>query len=217
MTSFAGYHALQPVEEIYRICNIHQTILVLDISPSIGYNDINQYCDVQIASTGSPKIVNVENGGFINDITGTLDLNTHLLKTFKADKLTCAAIAQEIPNAPQTIKQTIKANTYLKEKLCEKLTYPHYYVINPKSIGLNTIIKAESKKKAKTISYNIRKHIKITPNKSIITTGPNYNRIKTATVNIETKNIYTADLTKEKLDKLIKIIVNTVNNKEYTI
>ena len=75
MTSFAGYHALQPIEEIYGICNTHQTILVLDISPSIGYNDINQYCDVQIASTGSPKIVNVENGGFINDITGKLKFN----------------------------------------------------------------------------------------------------------------------------------------------
>jgi len=214
ITSFAGYHALQPVEEIYDICNTHQTILVLDISPSIGYHDINQYCDVQIASTGSPKIINVENGGFINDLTGKLKLNNHLLKTFKADKLTCAAIAKEIPKAPSIIKKTIKANTYLKKRLSEIITSPEYYVIDYKSIGLNTIIKAESKKKAKTLSYEIRRQINITPNKSIITTGPNYNRIKTASIIIEIKNIDMDDLTKEKMDELIKIIANTVNNIE---
>lgn len=212
ITSFAGYHAPQPINEIYEICNTHQVVLVLDISPSIGCHEINNHCDVQIASTGSPKIVNIENGGFINDITGKLELDKHLLKTFKADKLTCAAITKEIQKAPEIIDKTIKANTYLKRELEQKLSSNEkYHIINSKSIGLNTIIKAESKKKAKTLSYNIRQHLNVTPEKSIITTGPNYNRIKTASIIIETKNIDPSDLTKEKLDKLIEIIIIEVS------
>lgn len=211
ITSLAGYHALQPINEIYETCNIHRAILVLDISSSIGYPRINQYCDVQIASTGSPKIVNTGNGGFINDLTGKIELKPHLLKTFKADKLTCAAIANEIQKAPETIEKTIKANTYLKEKLDKTLKTPHYNIINLKTTGLNTIIKAPSKKKAKRLSYNIRKHLKVTPDKSIITTGPNYNRLKTASIIIETKNIDVEDLTKEKLDNLADIITCEIN------
>ena len=68
-----------------------------------------KYGDIQVSSTGSPKIVNVENGGFINDITGKVELNKHLLKTLKADNITCAAISHEITKAVEIEEKTIES------------------------------------------------------------------------------------------------------------
>ena len=48
------------------------------------------------------------------------------------------------------------------------------------------------------MGFNIRKKINVTDNKNIITTGPNYNRIKKASVIVEIKNIDSVDFKKEK-------------------
>lgn len=213
ITGFVAYCALQPICEIYNLCNLYDVRLILDISGTIGYPNINSYCDIQIASTGSPKIVNTENGGFINNISKKISLNKHLIKTLKADQITCAAIANEIKKAPYILKKTINANTYFKNNLNSQLDkYPNYEIIHEKETGINTIIKVESKKKAKQLAYNIKKNLKISNNKSIITTGPNYNRIKTASVNVEIKNINPTDLSEEKMDKLIEIIIKEIED-----
>lgn len=213
ITSLAGYTAQQPLNEICDLCNTHDVVLIVDISGSIGDENLIKYGDIQVASTGSPKIVNIENGGIINKYTDRIKLNKHLLKTFKADKITCAGINNEIKKAVKIEEKTIKANTYLKNILKNELSKNSTYnIIHPEYYGLNTIITAESKKKAKILAYNIRQRIKI--NRNIITTGPSYNRMKTASINIEIKNLDISSLTKGNMNKLCAIIVEEIEKIE---
>ncbi len=209
ITSLAGYTARQPLELIQKLCDEYEVILILDISASVGDDSVVGLGDIQVASTGSPKIVNIENGGFLNNITGKLVLNKHLIKTFKADKITCAGIYNELPKACDIHRKTVEMNSYLKDKLCEKLGLEdNYVVIHPSATGLNTMISAESKKKAKTLAYNMKKRLDI--NGNVITTGPNYNRIKRASVIVETKNLDADSISKEKMDNLCDIIVEEI-------
>lgn len=214
ITTLAGYTALQPVNEIFELCALYDVILVLDISGTVGSNELSsqEHCDIQVCSTGSPKIVNIENGGFINNITQKLKFNNHLLKTFKADNITCAGISNEITKAPLILDKTIKLNTYLKKELSKKLEDDTTHnVIHSNSIGINTIFTTESKSKTKKLAYNIRQKLDITDNKSIITTGPNYNRLKKPCVAIEVKNLDINQLNQEKIDELIEIIIESIN------
>ena len=210
ITSLIAYTAIHPVDEIYELCNLHDVVLILDISGSVGCNEVNNYCDVQVASTGSPKIVNCENGGFINNLTEKITLDNHLLKSFKADNITCAAITNEIRKSPEILKKTIEANTYLKKNLSKKLMDDTHKIVYENSPGINTIITTESKKKAKELAYKIKQELEIPDNKSIITTGSNYNRLKIPSVNIEVKNIDVDYLTEENMDKLVEIIVEKI-------
>ncbi len=215
ITSLAGYTAPQPIQEIYKLCHLHDITVVVDISGSLGNKELSNtnYADIQVSSTGSPKIINIENGGFINNITQKVKLNKHLLKTFKADKITCAGIYKNIENAEKILQKTIKANMYLKNKLSEELKDDKIHnIIHENKEGINIIITEESKKKAKNLSFKIRQQIEIDKNKSIITTGPNYNRLKKPCVCIEIKNINENYLTKENIDKLNDIIINSINN-----
>lgn len=214
ITSLAGYTASQPIKEIFELCTLYDIIFVLDISGTIGSNELSgtSHCDIQVCSTGSPKIVNIENGGFINNITQKIKFNNHLLKTFKADNITCAGINTELPNAPKTLEKTMKLNTYLKKELNKKLKEdPIHRVIHENEIGINTIFTTESKSKTKKLAYKIRQQLEITNNKSIITIGPNYNRLKQPCIAIELKNLDINTLNKEKIDKLIKIIIKSIN------
>ncbi len=211
ITSLIAYTAIHPVDEIYELCNLHDVVLILDISGSVGCNEVNNYCDVQVASTGSPKIVNCENGGFINNLTEKITLDNHLLKSFKADNITCAAIENEIRKSPEILKKTMKTNTYLKKNLSKKLVDDKTHrVVYENSPGINTIITTESKKKAKELAYKIKQELEIPDNKSIITTGSNYNRLKIPSINIEVKNIDVDYLTEENMDKLVEIIVEKI-------
>ncbi|MBE6485237.1 MAG: cell wall biogenesis protein [Methanosphaera stadtmanae] len=209
ITSLSGYTAKQPLKEIQEVCDIHNVLLIVDISGSVGDGELNKYGDIQVSSTGSPKIVNVENGGFINDVTGKLELNKYLLKTLKADNITCAAISNEIEKAVEIEEKTIWANRYLKNILFERLSDDEIHnIIHPHSLGLNTMITVQSKSKAKKLAYNIRQRLEI--NGNIITTGPNYNRIKKASIIIEVKNLDVESLTQENMDYLGDIIIEEI-------
>lgn len=211
ITSLAGYTARQPLKEIQELCNIHEVLLIVDISGSVGDKKLNKYGDIQVSSTGSPKIINIENGGFINDVTGKLELNKHLLKSLKADNITCSAIANEIDKATTIEEKTMEANQYLKSKLIKHLADDEIHnIVHPDSSGLNIIITTESKSKAKRLAYNIKQ--KLNMKRSIISVGPNYNRIKRACIIIETKNLDIDSLTEENMDYLYDIIVEEIGN-----
>lgn len=200
ITSLAGYTAPQPLDDIQRVCDLHEVLLIVDISGSVGDEKTTQYGDILISSTGSPKIVNIENGGFICN-RSEKEFNKHLIKSLRADHITCNGITNEIPKAPEILSKTLEMNRYLKDKLKKK----NVELIHPDKYGLNTMIVAPSKSKAKQLAYNIRKRLKL--NGNIITVGPNYNRVKRACVIIEVKNLCTDTLTIEDMDFLYDIIM----------
>lgn len=214
ITALGAYNIEQPLAEIYKLCYLHEVILIVDVSGVMGDSELTNtdYADIQIASTGTPKIVNIENGGFINNITSKVEFNKHLLKSFRADEITCAAIAEELPNAYDTLVKTRNATCYLRDILTYELKdNMDFKLVNPDSkCGINVIITTPSKSIAKKVAYNIRSNLKINKNKSIISTGPNYNRLKKASVCIEIKNIDLSSLTYDNMDKLAKIVVNSI-------
>ena len=70
--------------------------------------------------------------------------------------------------------------------------------------GINVIIPHDN---AKEISWKLKKSL-TTDKHSMITTCPNYNRVKQKAICVEIKNLDYSCLKKEKID----IIINEINN-----
>ncbi len=140
LTSFAGYTAEQPLREIYQICDDKEIIMVEDASGGIGDPTgklgNGKHAHVILGSTGSPKTVNIGNGGFLStNITELFDSASFLMKVLGADPVTCAGITSEIKNAPQIFEKTSTACKKLKMDILKFRD-----VIHPDKRGLNIVI-----------------------------------------------------------------------------
>ncbi|MCK9152111.1 DegT/DnrJ/EryC1/StrS family aminotransferase [Methanobacterium alcaliphilum] len=201
LTSFAGYTGEQPIKELYDVCHQNGILLIEDASGSVG--DVEKrlcngtHTDVIIASTGSPKIVNVGNGGFIstND-PQILQKSAFLLKMLRADPITCAGMVQEIKNASSSLSKTIEACNFLKKNI---LT-----VFHKDKRGINVIVPSRD---PKTDSYKLRQLINA-DGKSIITKCPLYDRVLEKAVCIEIKNLDAACLNKNTLVEIKEHVHN---------
>ncbi len=202
ITSFAGYSAEQPIKNIYKICDDMGVVLVEDASGGIGDESgmlgNGKHAHVIVASTGSPKTVNVGNGGFIS--TNNINLINsakNILKSVRADPVTCAGIASEIKNAPYILSKTLEACNFLKSEIMEFRD-----VLYGDKSGLNIIIPDEYPKR---LSYQLRNRFNVHGG-SIITICPNYNRVKMNALCIEIKNLDVKCMTYENLDEIVKIL-----------
>jgi 7-keto-8-aminopelargonate synthetase-like enzyme len=202
ITSFAGYMAEQPLKDIYKVCDDMGVIMVEDASGGIGdatgLLGNGEHAHVILASTGSPKTVNVGNGGFIStNNTKILESAKNILSGLKADPVTCAGIAAEIENAPHIISKTIETCRYLKSQLND-----FREVLHIDKQGLNVGVPDKSPKK---LGYLLRRGLNVNGG-SIITVCPNYNRIKSSAVCIEIKNLDINCMTPENLQGIIQIL-----------
>ena len=108
LTSFAAYTAEQDLKAICDYAHENNLLVVEDASGAIGDKEKKlangSYSDIIIGSTGSPKIVNVEDGGFIttND-KSIFDKSKLLLKTNKASNITACGISTELDFANDTL------------------------------------------------------------------------------------------------------------------
>jgi hypothetical protein len=196
LTSFAGYTAEQPLKEIYNVCDEEGVVLVEDASGALGDETgrlaNGNHSHIIMASTGSPKIVNVGNGGFIStDLEEVLETP---LKFLQADHVTCAGISQEIKNAPSILSKTISSCSYLKEQLED--------VFHEDKRGINVICKADSPKK---LANELRTALKVR-NGGMISKCPRYDRILEDAVALEIKNLDVRCLTRENLDRMIELV-----------
>src|SRR3989344_2975397 len=68
ITSFAGYYAEQPLEEIAKICKQNQCLLVEDASGSMGDVKLcnGKFSDIIIGTFGEGKIISHRNCGFLS-------------------------------------------------------------------------------------------------------------------------------------------------------
>jgi dTDP-4-amino-4,6-dideoxygalactose transaminase len=199
MTSFAGYIAEQPVKEIYDICEDKNVILVEDASGGIGDKKNllgnGEHSHVIIASTGFPKIINVGNGGFIstND-NEIIKKSKNILKTVRADPITCAGISEEIKIATTSLMKTIQACELIKKEIKS--------AIYSDKRGITVALRTDDPKK---IGYELRKRLNV-EGRSIISICPKYERLMVDAVCLEIKNL---DLRCLREDNL-KEIINTV-------
>jgi hypothetical protein len=198
ITSFAGYMAEQNLKDIFKICNEMDVVLVEDASGGIGDGrgklGNGKHAHVVVASTGSPKIVNIGNGGIISTNNSNRMGSKDVLNSLKADPVTCAGIASEIENAPVILSKTMESCKYLKSEIMEFNKVLHF-----DKEGLNIAIPNENPKK---LGYELRKSIEVHDG-GIITVCPNYNRVKVKAVCIEIKNLDTRCMIKDNLDTII--------------
>lgn len=205
ITSFAGYTAEQPVKELFDVCSENNILLVEDASGSVGDPEKRlcngDHAHIIIASTGSPKIVNVGNGGFIStNEKKILDNSRFLLKTLKADPITAAGISTEIKKASFNLFETMHACKILKKNIQNSF--------HEDKRGINVIFPSiDPKNHARTLREKIN-----LDSRSIITTCPLYDRLMEKAVCIEIKNLDTACLNKENLSEIKEHIETAVFN-----
>lgn len=203
LTSFAGYTAEQPLKEIYKVCDEEGVLLVEDASGALGDGERRlangKHAHIIVASTGSPKIVNVGNGGFIS--TDQKEVLDTPLKFLGADHVTCAGISKEIKHAPHILSKTVFSCSYLKEELEN--------VFHEDKRGVNVIFKVDNPNK---FSKELRAAIKVHSG-GMISKCPRYDRILKKGVALEIKNLDVRCLTPENLDGIIKT-VNSIKNVE---
>lgn len=200
-TSFAGYCAEQDTKGISKYCKSNSIITIEDASAGISDKKHNlgngKYSDIIIASTGSPKIINVGSGGFITANNKEIFEKTKLpQKLSKTSQIVCSGICCELENVEEKLEVTLNATEHLKNNIDNTL--------HANKRGINVIIPHSN---AKEISWNLKKALPI--NKSgFITTCPNYNRVKQKAVAVEIKNLAYECLEKEYLNKIIEEINN---------
>lgn len=199
ITSFAGYNAEQPVKQLYEICEDKNVTLVEDASGGIGDSKKNlangDHAHIIVASTGSPKIVNVGNGGFISTNNNEFFKGSKfILRSLKANPVTCAGIAEEIKYAPEILSKTIGACNLIKREF--KST------IHGNKRGISVILKTDNPKKK---GYELRKKLNV-EGRNIITTCPRYERVITDAICIEIKNLDPKCLENEIINEIIQII-----------
>lgn len=201
LTSFTAYTAEQDIKEISDFIHKNNMVLVEDASGAIGdwENKLanGNYSDIIIGSTGSPKIVNVEDGGFITTNDNSLfDKSKLLLKTDKASNITACGIYNELDFAQENLKKSIDSCLYLKEKIKNETGFE---VFHSDKRGINVIIKTDD---PKSLSYKLRQEF-VLDSHGMITKCPNYNRLKEKAVALEIKNLHMSCLNHENLDSIV--------------
>ena len=204
LTSFAAYTAEQDLKEICDFAHKNNILVVEDASGAIGDYENRlangDYSDIIIGSTGSPKIVNVEDGGFITTNDDKLfEKSKLLLKTNKASNITACGIYNELDLAKDNLKKTVDACLYLKEAIEEKTSFN---VFHKDKRGINVIIETED---PKSLSYKLCQEF-VLDSHGMITKCPNYNRLKEKAVALEIKNLDIGCLSQDNLDKIIDIL-----------
>lgn len=204
ITSFAGYIAEQPVKELFEICDDKDVILVEDASGGIGDREKKlgngEHAHVIVASTGSPKIVNVGSGGFISTNNNELFKKSKiLLKTLKANPVTCAGISAEIKNAPKILSKTTEACNALKKEFKS--------AVHQDKRGISVALKTDDPKK---IGYLLRQKLKA-DGRSIVTVCPRYERVMIDAVCLEIKNLDVKCLENDNLKEIVQIIKGIID------
>ena len=198
-TSFAGYTAEQDIKSIVSYCKDNSITTIEDASAGIGDSENRLGCrsDIILASTGSPKIINVGSGGFIATDDDDVFKRTSLpQKLSKTTEIICSGIDNEIDNVSKNLQVSLNATEHVKKHIPNTL--------HADKRGINVIIPHEN---SKSICWDLKKTL-TTDKSGIITTCPNYNRVKQKAICIEIKNLDYACLEKENLD----IIIDEVNS-----
>ena len=200
-TSFAGYCGEQDTKKISEYCNDNDITTIEDASAGIGDAQHKlgngNFSDIILASTGSPKMINVGSGGFITTNSEEFFDRTKVpQKLSKTNEIICSGIDSELDLVEKNLELTLNATEHLKNNI------PN--VIHNDKRGVNVIIPHNN---AKEISWNLKKSLTIDKS-GFITTCPNYNRVKQKAIAIEIKNLSYECLKKDYLNMIIEEVNN---------
>ena len=165
-TSFAGYSAEQDIRSICRYCENRNITTIEDASAGIGdnKNNLGKNSDIILASTGSPKMINVGSGGFISTDDEEVFKKTALpQKLSKTSQIVCSGIDNELNQVKDNLEVSLNATDYVKKHIPD--------AIHEDKRGLNVIIPNDD---AKSICWDLKKTLS-TDKSGFITTCPKGN------------------------------------------
>ncbi|ABR54918.1 conserved hypothetical protein [Methanococcus vannielii SB] len=206
LTSLAGYLAPQPLKEIKKVCMENEVIFIEDISGKIGGD--SGYGDIIVCSTGSPKIINCEYGGF-------LGISKELIEKMKENN-----IKEDIKNILKTYKVQNIYGSLKEESLRSKKTYRmcnNFSKILKDNIenayfkdleGISVFVECET---PKDIVKNVEKNLKLDNGKSLFTLCPLYERIFKKGFVIEVKKMDVLKMEYSDIDG-ISLVLNKFLN-----
>jgi hypothetical protein len=203
VTSFAGYIAEQPVKDLFKVCDNNGVTLVEDASGGIGDKEKRlangNHAPIILASTGSPKTVNVGSGGFIStDDNEIFKKSKFILRSLKADHVICAGIREEIKNAPDYLEKTVNSCLFIKKKLKS--------IVYPDKRSITVALEADDPKKT---GYLLRQKLKA-DGRNIITVCPLYERVMIPALCLEIKNLDVECLENSTLKGIIRIVKDVI-------
>jgi len=201
ISSLAAYTAEQPILELADFCKDQEILLVEDASGAIGDPEKKlgngRQSNIILASTGSPKLVNVGSGGFIStDKQEIFDKSSLLIRSLRTSPIIAAGIAQELEFAGDNYKKLSQATSYLKNQIRE--------VIHQNKRGTNLILPcSDPPRRARELRNSLQ-----VEGKNIITICPFYDRIEERAVCVEIKNLDPDCLNKKNLREISAVITD---------
>jgi hypothetical protein len=173
-----GYHAEQDIKQIYRICQEHDCLVVLDVSGAIGTELCDgDYADVTLGSFGRWKLIDAKVGGFIsckeesvfNKIKDTFELLN--------DEEKLKNINKQIDDLPNRIKfLTDRRNKVIED-------FKEFKVINKTHLGFVVIVEfTTNMERESIINYCNTNNLEFTE-------CPRYIRINKKAISIEIKRL----------------------------
>lgn len=198
LTSFAGYIAEQDIKEISKICQENSVYLVEDASGAIGDEKLAKGdADITVCSTGAPKIVNVQSGGFISsDHEEIIDKSSSVTSACRISPVICAGIIEELKLAPKVVDTLVKYSAIIKEELEDVIHEDRRGV----SVGFLTDDPMAFVKRTREngLVTNI--------NQGLFTICPKYDRFMKKGVVLELKKLDILKITEGDIAKIVEIL-----------
>lgn len=169
VNSLTGYCAEQPIKEIFEICKQKNSLLINDISGSIGTENA-KIADIIIGSFGKDKPVNLHYGGFI-----ATNKKENFDCEFNEQKI--KDLQKELENLPKRRQMLTDTHNKIKKDLLA------HEIIHKNNCGINVIVKFNNQKeKQDIINY-------CTKNNYEWTLCPRYIRVNENAISIEVKRL----------------------------
>lgn len=173
-----GYHAEQPMKEIYQICKNNHCQVILDASGGIGTRlCAGKYADLIVCSFNRWKLINAGFGGFIS--CKNKETFNKIKDSFRPldDKNKLRIILEKI----NSLQNRISFLSEKRKKIIKDLK--DFNLINKNHLGFVLIVKfATEKERENIINYCKTKHLEYTE-------CPRYIRINQKAISIEIKRL----------------------------
>jgi hypothetical protein len=175
INSMPGYHALEDMGSIAEVCRDTDTLLINDISGSIGTGTA-RHGDIKVCSFGADKPVSFGRAGLIafddSTFSDIVDIETIPLDGMLAERI-------------QTLKARLKGIDSIREAILADLK--DFDIIHRDIHGINIIIRyADEEEREKIINYCERRGLEHT-------LCPRYIRVLDNAVSIEVKRLFVDD------------------------
>lgn len=173
-----GYFAEQPMKEIFTLCNNYESLVIMDVSGSVGTALCDgSYADILVGSFGEWKLVEAKAGGFLScqhkTRFGKIKKNIQALD----DEETIKVISKQI----QGLKSRISFLTEKRQKIIRDLQ--QFSIVHPQDLGFVVVVKyKDAKEKENLINY-------CADNNLSWTECPRYIRLNQPAISIEVKRL----------------------------